>query len=650
MATGIEGAAAVVGFIGLTAQVFDGCIKGFVLLSTARNLGRDANLLRCMLDWEQFRLEHWAEKVGLRQADAIADESLNWNLVNITLTHIRDLVNDTKSLKIKYGLVLIEEAQTPAIAPDGDSVLASRNTFKKLFNSAEVATSVAAARVVQSKNSAAKKLSWAAFDRENFQRLVNDISCLSQRLYDALDMSIHAQMRASINVLLEQVTAQENALPQLNVLQELSLRLHSLEKLQNEYNSVAATTSETVRQKLNGLLCDAILKADTDRIRSLIDEGADLAALDSDTWPPLVIAVMEGNLDVIQLLLDKGADPLVGASDGMLPHHFAAEYGRQEVFELLIRHNSAIIGLKENRRQRTALVIAATAGHQSIVRFILEQNEPLSSSNGWQALLNAVQNSRKNIVEILAPRMDIDINYYSPSNNTTVLDAAAKRGPEILQIVLDRNDINIDTQICDGKTALFTALTYSHYTEFRLLLDNNANPQIADEDGMTPLIFAARTGSTDIVESLLLKQQQQRQHGNKGLLLEQADHDGNTALIWASRKGHVKTVRLLLANGANVKHTNKLGRTALCEAATNGEKINAKLLLKHGAEIDVQDNSGNTPLALAAVGKHDAVVRLLLENKADTTIADENEETPFEKVRDMHIDEVMKVFKGFLSI
>ena len=60
MATDIEAVRAakiLVSTIGFSAQIFDGCVKYFVLLSTAHNLGRDADVLRSMLDWEQFRLE-----------------------------------------------------------------------------------------------------------------------------------------------------------------------------------------------------------------------------------------------------------------------------------------------------------------------------------------------------------------------------------------------------------------------------------------------------------------------------------------------------------------------------------------------------------------------------------------------------------------
>ena len=69
MATGVEvvgAAATLVSIIGFSAQVFDGCVKGFVSLSTAHNLGRNADILRSRLDWEQFRLEQWTEKAGLQ--------------------------------------------------------------------------------------------------------------------------------------------------------------------------------------------------------------------------------------------------------------------------------------------------------------------------------------------------------------------------------------------------------------------------------------------------------------------------------------------------------------------------------------------------------------------------------------------------------
>lgn len=51
--------------VSLVFQVFGGCVKGFVLLSEAHNLGRDAAYLRTMLNLEEYRFTQWAKTVGL---------------------------------------------------------------------------------------------------------------------------------------------------------------------------------------------------------------------------------------------------------------------------------------------------------------------------------------------------------------------------------------------------------------------------------------------------------------------------------------------------------------------------------------------------------------------------------------------------------
>ncbi|KAL2417597.1 hypothetical protein ABEF95_011930 [Exophiala dermatitidis] len=53
----------------LSFQVFGGCVKGFVLLSRAHNLGKDASLLQTMLNLEEYRFIQWARAVGLISDD-----------------------------------------------------------------------------------------------------------------------------------------------------------------------------------------------------------------------------------------------------------------------------------------------------------------------------------------------------------------------------------------------------------------------------------------------------------------------------------------------------------------------------------------------------------------------------------------------------
>lgn len=44
--------ATLVSIIAFSFQLSCGCVKGFVLRSTADNLGRDADVLHSILDWE----------------------------------------------------------------------------------------------------------------------------------------------------------------------------------------------------------------------------------------------------------------------------------------------------------------------------------------------------------------------------------------------------------------------------------------------------------------------------------------------------------------------------------------------------------------------------------------------------------------------
>ena len=95
-----------------------------------------------------------------------------------------------------------------------------------------------------------------------------------------------------------------------------------------------------------------------------------------------------------------------------------------------------------------------------------------------------------------------------------------------------------------------------------------------------------------------------------------ADEDGVTALMYAALYADADTLKQLLARGAQVNAQSKAGLTALLLALGDAEKV--KVLLAHGAEPNLRTPQGHTALELAA-GRAGAVavVRLLLEHKAD---------------------------------
>lgn len=644
MATGLEAvgaAATLISIIGFSAQVFDGCVKGFVLLSTAQNLGRDADIFRSMLDWEQFRLEQWAEKAGLDDP-ARADILMDWKLITTTLQHIQNLTNDTDILKDKYNLVLMDRAPGLSKMVEGaDDEKASMSRFKRLFGQSDRISSTAAGKVIHSKNNASKKLWWAAVDKENMQQLISDIAHFVQRLHDLLNLSMQAQMQKSIDLLLHEATQRYSDVPDLEYLRELVVcaRYDPPGYTRSEGEDVA----EEVERKFRNRLFQSIRNAEIKEVESLLDKGVGVQVSDNAGWPPLVRAAEAGKLAIVELLLARGADPLIGTIGDRLPLHFAAEEGHESVVRLLLNQPTVDLNQRDHMGQ-TALFKAANEGKLDVVELLLHQEGievDCVSKDGFTPLINSVFGMHTKITKLLLERFEVNPNLAETLYKQPPLWLAATAGVDILHLFLARKDLEINCRNQWLETPLFHAIQRGRVPEAKLLLDAKADPNIPDSQDSTPLSWIADNGKEELMELLLAQ---------PTILVDAVNRSAQTPLMRAASKGHVKCVKLLLTKDANLHSADKEARTALHLAAANGHKVVAKFLLKNKANINAQDKTGNTPLALAAAGNHDAVVRFLLEDGADADLPDEDEETPFEKARDKHMDQIVEVFREVLKL
>ena len=643
MATGLEAvgaAATLVSIIGFSFQIFDGCVKGFVLLSTAGNLGRDADIFRSMLDWEQFRLEQWAERVNL-QDPSHADMLMDWKLVADTLQHLEHLTNDTKLLKDKYNLVLLDRAPPlMKVCTESDEEKASTSRFKRLFGQGEKYSSTAAAKVIQAKNTHAKKLWWAAVDKQSMKHLIDDIAYFVQRLHDLLNSSIQSQMKQSLDTLLHDATQRYQNVPDLEFLRELTARMKPAAAAGQADDDI----NDEIEQKFINLLFYSIQKGEVKEVELLLDKGVDVYAGQPGVgWPPMVRAAEYGQLAIVQTLLVRGADPLRGTIGNRLPLHFAAEGGYLAIVSLLLKQPSVDPNLKDFTGQ-TALFKAANGGHDEVVELLLQQESvdpDAVTDHGFTPLLQAIFERHQKVVKLLLDRADVNPNLRDTTYNQTPLWMASTAGDEILRMFLQRKDVEINGKSRWGETPLYQAIQRNHLSAAKMLLEAGADPNISTDVHTTALSWAAAEGSEESIQLLL---------NQAGIELDIPNQSGQTPLLRAADAGHTKCIRMLLDKGANVKHVDNEGRTALSLAAIKGHKVVAKILLKHDAEINAQDKKGNTPLALAAENNHDAVVRFLLESGADADLPDEDEETPLEKARDRHMDQIVTVFKEFLKL
>lgn len=143
----------------------------------------------------------------------------------------------------------------------------------------------------------------------------------------------------------------------------------------------------------------------------------------------------------------------------------------------------------------------------------------------------------------------------------------------------------------------------------KALISNPALANIENEQGLTPLGFAAHYGNKDIVQLLL----------NFNADINAVSHSkieyipSNTALHAAiAGARNLEVIELLLKNQAKTNNFDSNGHTALHTAVFHDDNIELiNLLLQHGASVQAKAEGGKTALELAIeLGNHQVAEKL----------------------------------------
>lgn len=155
--------------------------------------------------------------------------------------------------------------------------------------------------------------------------------------------------------------------------------------------------------------------------------------------------------------------------------------------------------------------------------------------------------------------------------------AAWKGNVERAEAILAKNSAgDIDARDQYEATPLMYAAYQNHPGMVAVLLKHNADPNMQDHLGLTPLMQAVKYNhSPESTRVLLLH----------GVELEMKDRSGTTALIFAASNGNPLIMRLLIAHGANVNVKNASGLTPLMVAAQMGHYEAIRQLLLAGADV-----------------------------------------------------------------
>ncbi len=149
-------------------------------------------------------------------------------------------------------------------------------------------------------------------------------------------------------------------------------------------------------------LHEATRDGDLERVRALIDAGADLDAQGDNGETALNTAILEGHVSVAGLLIDRGADLGARNRGGFTALHAAAYVNAVEIAERLLG-KGADVNDQQNKAGGTALSVASEEGHAGVAKVLIAHGADVEAGerNGYTPLTRALWRSHKEVVALL---------------------------------------------------------------------------------------------------------------------------------------------------------------------------------------------------------------------------------------------------------
>lgn len=285
------------------------------------------------------------------------------------------------------------------------------------------------------------------------------------------------------------------------------------------------------------ILCRAAGWGDQGLVWGLIDRGANVRCADDGDDTPLHNAVRHGHLSVVRILVDHGARVNDFSTSSGTPLCVAAG-GRDARIVRLLLSRGADTHIRSHNPLTPLCIAISTYSNGEIAEILLLRERSLKPfpADGSACLGYAARSGSLRMMKALL-RKGAPVNAVR-GVDPPICQAVAGRSLAATELLLARGaDPNAVSQLDEGRTALYDAVTIGSEPILRLLLDHGANPNIRDNHGEAPLHVAAH---------------------NEPRMLE-----------------------MLLAGGADVNACDERGQTAL-DVAMRGSTT-AAVLLRHGA-------------------------------------------------------------------
>jgi uncharacterized protein len=382
----------------------------------------------------------------------------------------------------------------------------------------------------------------------------------------------------------------------------------------------------------------AAVRGDAAIIGVLLAAGVDADSPNDEGQTALMVVARTGNLDAAGLLLRHGANVRAHENwGGQTALMWAAAQSQPRMIELLLKHGALVderSTVRDWQRRVTAegrpkdmyrggltpLLFAAREGCIDCLKVLLAHGadidlpDPDETTALIMALLNYQWDAARFLIEAGADvnlwdiygqtplYVAVDMNTPPVGRRVELPSMDFATGGQIAQLLLEHganpnaqlklrpryrnipNDRYRDPMIVWGTTPLLRAAKAGDVPMVKLLLQHGALANLANSQGVTPLMAAAGAGMIHDPTRGRYRTEDDALECYELLRAAGADVNARTVLSIAD---------------ADLKVTTAANRTALHAAAANGWNRLVKRLVQDGAELDVIDSDGLSPIDFA---------------------------------------------------
>ena len=324
-------------------------------------------------------------------------------------------------------------------------------------------------------------------------------------------------------------------------------------------------------------------------MRGVLGALALSAFLSAAAGAPVADAAMQGNTEAVRALLKQAADVNGAQGDGMTALHWAAMKDDADLAQLLL-YAGANVRATTRIGAYTPLILAAKNGSATVMAPLLKAGADANvpTSNGATPLMLAAASGNLDAVTILLDH-GADVNAKEAVRHLTpAMFAAASNRARVLELLAKRGaDLEAASKVTDLAALSRDPAKLREFTQ-----GNPAPPGEPPAAGRSGPAPAGGPGARGLQTPGV-----DRNYQLNELVAAQG---GLTPLLLAAREGHMESVKVLLDAGADLNQTSAGDRTSpLLIATINGHFDLAKFLLEKGADPTLASENNATALYAA---------------------------------------------------